>query len=98
MWRINAEIVEETPNVPAVTIEKYVFSDEKEFIPSDQLAGPTCVLNLTAQMITFIFLYPYCESFDVNRPSHSVTSCLDILFVLMGHPPNSAPLLSEEWE
>jgi len=35
-------------------MEKYVFSAEKEFIPSDQMAGATFVLNLTAQIIAII--------------------------------------------
>ena len=35
-------------------MEKYVFSAEKESIPSDEMAGPTYVLNLTAQVITII--------------------------------------------
>jgi hypothetical protein len=33
---------------------KNVSSAEKEFIPSDQMTGPTFVLNLTVQAITII--------------------------------------------
>jgi hypothetical protein len=33
------------------SMEKYLFSVKEEFIASDQIAGPTYVLNLTAQII-----------------------------------------------
>jgi hypothetical protein len=35
-------------------MEKYVFSAEEEFIPSDKIAAPTYVLNLTAHIITIV--------------------------------------------
>jgi hypothetical protein len=35
-------------------MEKYVFSAEEEFIPSDEITAPTYVLTLTAQIITII--------------------------------------------
>jgi len=36
-------------------MEKYVFSPEKEFIPSDQITEPINVLNLIALIIAIIF-------------------------------------------
>jgi len=34
--------------------EKFVFWAKEEFMPSDQMAGSTFVLNLTVQVITII--------------------------------------------
>jgi len=36
-------------------MEKYVFSAEKEFIPSDQIGEPINVMNLIALIIAIIF-------------------------------------------
>jgi len=38
-------------------MEKYLFSAEKEFIPSDQIAEPTYIWNLIALIIAIIFCF-----------------------------------------
>jgi len=35
-------------------MEKYLFSAKEEFIAFDQIAGPTYVLNLSAQIIAIV--------------------------------------------
>ena len=35
-------------------MEKYLFSDKEGFIASNQIARPTYILNLSAQIITIV--------------------------------------------